>query len=200
MEVSNQTSETQLEADNANLDGQETINSKLEKSVKQEKNLRERLKAQESELNTLKEQMRLESEKKMKEQNQYKELYEQERKTLEQLKKEKDDLIQAQLMAKRLNAFDNHIGKLKHQDFYKLLPIDEILIDDNGEIMKESVELVAKKVSERYGSDIFEKKQVGKLPAGTPAGVNLDKDYNKMSRNELKNEMNSALLSLHKRR
>ena len=164
MEVS-QADNSLTEDQKPTLDGDEAAKVKLEKSVAQEKNLRERLKNTSTELETLRSQLAQEQEKKLKEQNEYKTLYETTKQTVEQLKKEKDMFVHQQLMAKRLNAFDNVVGKLKHEDFYKLLPIDKIIIEDDGTVNRDSIDMVAKEIKTRYGDDIFEKKAMGKLPS-----------------------------------
>jgi hypothetical protein len=197
MEVSNgESSSTEIQT--PTLDGDEAAKVKLEKSVAQEKNLRERLKSTSSELETLRSQLANEQEKKLKEQNEYKTLYETTKQTVEQLKKEKDMFVHQQLMAKRLNAFDNVVGKLKHEDFYKLLPIDKIIIEDDGSINRDSIDLVAKEIKDRYGDDIFEKKQIGKLPSGngTP---DFARNYNKASKDEIKTDLNNALRNIIRR-
>jgi hypothetical protein len=169
------------------------------KTVEAEKNAKAKVKSLADELESLKKQLDAKQESELKEKENYKALWENTNKTLEQTKKEKDDLIQSQLLAKRLNVFDEKVGRLKHQDFYRLIPVDKIQLDDSGNVIQESVDLVAKEVRERYGDDIFEKKQLGKLPASAGGNPSFERDLSKMGASDRDDIFKNALKNIIRR-
>ena len=173
--------------------------STYQKTLAQEKAAKEKARNAMSELEQLKAELAQQKEQKLKEQNEYKALYESTVQTVEQLKKEKDDFLNQKLTATRMNAFEKVAGKLKNDDYFRLLPIDEIIVEDDGNINMDSVELVARKTKERY-PDIFEAKPVGKLPSATGSMPSTEKDYSKVSRAEFSNDLALNLKNIIGRR
>lgn len=163
------------------------------KTVETEKRAREKARSAQEEARRYKDELEALKKAQMKEKEDYKALYEHTNQTLEQLKRERDQLEGQQLTAKRLNVFDEKIGKLKHNDFYKLLPIDEIMLDDDGNPIEESVKLVGEKIRAKYGDDIFLKKETGRLPTASGGLPELKKDFSNLSKMEKEAELKKAL-------
>ncbi len=163
----------------------QTVNYETyQKSVSQERNLRERLSTMEGQLNTFKTAEKDREDKRVRDkednltrQGEYKKLVEirdQKIKELENAvnsaKEDNSYLTGVIVEEKRARAFkDNIAGKLRRPEFISHANLESIIINpETGEVDKESTIKVCNEFMESYGNSLVDAGSFGLLPNGAP--------------------------------
>ena len=127
----------------------------------------------ESELAQMRAEKKNANDNKLKEQNEYKELYEQEKKEKLHIQAQSAAKDEALVKREKKAAVMNELGKLRQEKYADFIDFDGVIIDENGNCVPDSVKLVANKYRNEYPELI-----VGNRPAvlnhsaavdGTPA-------------------------------
>ena len=142
----------------------------FQKSVAQEKNLRQRLKDSETRLKELEAEKNAGVEKSLAEQNEYKKLYETYKAKSETLQGDMDNFNESLIDGHKLQAvLDKLPGKVKSRDYYRYIDLKSIAYDpETKSIDEESVTLAANKfLSER--AELLDTKEKKRLPNDAPA-------------------------------
>ena len=141
--------------------------STYKKALSEKKNVQAKLNELSEKLKAFEEEKRQAEEKSLKENEQYKTLWEQEKAKRAEVESMHNSLNENLLVNKKLNAFDKVLGtRLSNEDFYSFVDTDKIIVDDSGAIEEDSVKLAVESFRERYGDSLLERKQVGRLPSG----------------------------------
>ena len=139
--------------------------STYEKTLQQEKNLRARNAELQKQLDAIEAEKATAKEAALKQQEQYKELYEAKNQELERAQAERDAYHDNLFRMVKLNAVQNKLPrKVKRSEYLDLIDIEKVIIDDDGMPNEESVQLVADQFLKVHGVSLLEASKGNDLP------------------------------------
>lgn len=126
-------------------------------------------------------------EEKLKEQNRWKELYEKEQQTREQIEQERKRDRQLYLENVKLSALKAELGGDVRAEYLRFANLDAIVVDENGSLSSESVKEVANQFRQNYPELVPSRNDVNitGAPAANKTNFNqAPKDLSQMSTKE----------------
>lgn len=144
-----------------------------QKALNEKKSVQAKFNSANAELAKLRAEQEAAQNKTLEEQNQYKELWEQEKKAKEDALNNHSELRKNLDNATKLNAFEKELGTgLKKDEYYNFVDTSKIIINESGEVELDSVKLAVDLFRESFGDDLLRNKPTAKLPN---SGVSTDK-------------------------
>lgn len=146
--------------------------------LSKEKKLRDRLKTQETDMATLRSTLAErdakdleEEEKRLKENDQWKELAQKKEIEAKEATARATQLAEDFIDVQKLSAIQSKLpGKLKKSEYMRHLPTDKIIVEEDGTLNVESIEMAANDFLETFGSDLLNLKNGGGLPNDAARG------------------------------
>ena len=138
----------------------------------------------EQEARELREQLKSIQNAKLEEKQEYKKLYEASRAELESIKREQEEKERIMVNKEKQAALIKELGGLRKNDYLKFADLENIVIDDSGQIDSNSVRLEANRFREAYPELIASKNPVrvnSQAPAGNSPVLNQAKKASELS-------------------
>lgn len=95
----------------------------------------------EDKLNEILAEKQADQQKNLEEQGKYRELWEESQKQIQKINEERKNEKKALLNHKKLSSFKEIVGDLANPKYASLIDLDKITVDENGDIIKESLEI-----------------------------------------------------------
>jgi hypothetical protein len=148
-----------------------------------------RMKEEQARANELESQLKLMAEEKMREQNQYKELFEQKSEELETFRSEAENRRKSYLSAAKKTALKSELGNIN--DAYLVhAKIEEIQLNDDGTINTESLHRVANDFREKHSVLLPKSSE----PTSTSAQAETNVSLGEMTQEQLQEKLSSMSL------
>jgi len=169
-----------------------------QKLLNQRKADQRRAKELEKQYRELQQQLKEQEHRKLEEKQEYKKLYEASQSELDRLRAEQQEKQRIMVNKEKQAALVKELGGLHREEYIRFADLDAIVIEDSGEIDRNSVRLEANRFRESYPQLIKSETPVrinSQAPSGPSQTLNNQKSAGQMSTSEREHVKRQMLLN-----
>lgn len=167
------------------------------KVLTEKKNIQEKMRSLESQLNEINEGKKQQEQKKLEEQGEYKKILENREAELANFKADNEALAMELTSTWKKTAFFNKLGTgLVDPVYEQHIPLDQIAINpETNSVDVESVDVAVNQFLEKH-PHLVKRKEASKLPANAPNTNYAPKPINSLTKTEMSERLNGALTKI----